>query len=128
MFITVLLDLSLLFKLELQLRSIPIWCGLKQVKMAGELSYRTTLGVEVEGAAEGAVGVLDLIWNAMNVVSLVILLVSAGCVEVLGGVEVAAPPDIAGAQVMVVGKVEFEVVVEWGKCICWFFYLICTLS
>lgn len=41
----------------------------------------------------------------MNVVSLVILLVSAGCVEVLEGVGVAAPLDIVGAQVMVEGKV-----------------------
>lgn len=48
----------------------------------------------------------------MNVVSLVILLVSAGCVEVPEGVEVVAPLDIAGAQVMVEGKVEFNVLVK----------------
>lgn len=40
-----------------------IWCGwnLEQVKMAGELSYRTTLEAEVEVAVEGAVDVLVLI-------------------------------------------------------------------
>lgn len=39
----------------------------------------------------------------MNAASLVILLVSAECGEVLEGVGVAAPLDIAGAQVMVEG-------------------------
>lgn len=42
----------------------------------------------------------------MNVVSLVILRVSAECEEVLEGVGVVALLDIAGAQVMVEGNIK----------------------
>lgn len=83
---------------------------LEQVKMAGELSYHTTLEVEVEAAVVGVVDALVLIWNAMNVVSLDILLVSAVWGEVLEGVGVVARLlDIVGAQAMVEGKIGVKI-------------------
>lgn len=75
--------------------------------MAGELNFPTILEV-VEVAVEGVVVVLVvLIWNAMSVVSLGILLVSAvyvaaAAVAVLEE-DVAAVLDTAGVQVMVAG-------------------------
>lgn len=48
----------------------------------------------------------------MNVVSLVILPVSAECVEVLGGAGVVVRLDIVGAQVMVEGTIEVCILVK----------------
>lgn len=80
--------------------------------MAGELSFLTTLGVEVVVAAaavvagvEGAgVAPVVLTWSAMSVVSQVILLVNAACVAVLVDVVAAVLLDTAGVQVMVGGE------------------------
>lgn len=73
--------------------------------MAGELSFHTTPEVEAVAVAVvvvevEVVDVLVRIWNAMNVVSLVILLESAGIVVVLGDAGVAALLGTAEAQVM----------------------------
>lgn len=74
--------------------------------MDGEWSSHIILEEKGVGAVEGVVVVLEvLIWSAMSVVSLVILLVNAECeeVQVLVNVEVVAPLDIGGVQVMVTG-------------------------
>lgn len=75
--------------------------------MDGGWSFHIILEEEVVGAVEGVeVGLEVLIWSATNVVSQVILLVSAERVEVREreDVEVGALLDTAGAQVTVVGK------------------------
>lgn len=75
--------------------------------MAGELSFHTTLEVVVVVVVEGEVvaGLVVLIWNAMSVVSLVILLVNVVFVVVLEGVVAAVPLDIAEVLVMAGGNV-----------------------
>lgn len=90
-----------------------LYLWFKQVKMAGELSFLTTLGVEVAVAAaavvvagvEGAVvALVVLTWSATSVVSRVILHVNAACVAVLVDVVAAVRLDTAGVQVMVGGE------------------------
>ena len=73
--------------------------------MAGELSFLTTLEVEVVVVVGVVVALEVLIWSAMSVVSLVTLLVNAVCVVVQEDVVVAAPLDTGEAQVMVEGKI-----------------------
>ena len=81
----------------------------KQVRMAGESNCHTTREVVVVGEEEEeeeVVAVLVVqIWNAMNVVSLVILLVNAVCVVVVvgEGAVAAARLDIAEVLVMAEG-------------------------
>ena len=81
---------------------------LNQGRMAGELNFLTILEVVEVAVEEGVVVVpVVLIWNAMSVVSLGILLVSAVYVVVAVAVvleeDVAAVLDTAGVQVMVAG-------------------------